>query len=289
MNPVTLSALEIVRPGDAGYDEARPAWNLADRPAPRRGRIPRDADQVVAAVLYAKHEGLRVAAQGTGHNAVAARRPERHAAGQDPRDARRRDRRRQPRGARRGRRALGRRRRPGGRARPRRAGRLLARRRRRRLLARRRHQLPRAPLRPVGRPRARGRDRHRRRRARPRRPPRTSDLFWALRGGGGASASSRRWSSSCSTVPTVYAGALFFASERAAEALHAWRELDASAPDESTSVGAHPARPAVPGDPGAVPRPRVRDDRHHHIGDQRSARGRSSRSASSSPRSTRSA
>src|SRR4051812_48767115 len=69
MNPVTLSALEIVRPGDERYDEARPAWNLAVDQPPAAVAIPRDADQVVAAVLYAKREGLRVAAQGTGHNA----------------------------------------------------------------------------------------------------------------------------------------------------------------------------------------------------------------------------
>src|SRR3954466_7815355 len=69
MNPVTLSALEIVRPGDERYDEARPAWNLAVDQRPAAVAVPRDADQVVAAVLYAKREGLRVAAQGTGHNA----------------------------------------------------------------------------------------------------------------------------------------------------------------------------------------------------------------------------
>jgi FAD/FMN-containing dehydrogenase len=69
MNPVTLQALDIVRPGDARYDEARPAWNLAVDQRPAAVAIPRDADQVVAAVLYAKREGLRVAAQGTGHNA----------------------------------------------------------------------------------------------------------------------------------------------------------------------------------------------------------------------------
>jgi FAD/FMN-containing dehydrogenase len=69
MNPVTLSALEIVRPGDARYDEVRPAWNLTVDQRPAAVAVPRDADQVVAAVLYAKREGLRVAAQGTGHNA----------------------------------------------------------------------------------------------------------------------------------------------------------------------------------------------------------------------------
>src|SRR6478735_1211480 len=69
MNPVTLSALEIVRPGDARYDEVRPAWNLTVDQHPAAVAVPRDADQVVAAVLYAKREGLRVAAQSTGHNA----------------------------------------------------------------------------------------------------------------------------------------------------------------------------------------------------------------------------
>ena len=69
MNPVTLSALEIVREGDARYDEVRPAWNLAVDQRPAAVAVPRDADQVVAAVLYAKREGLRVAAQCTGHNA----------------------------------------------------------------------------------------------------------------------------------------------------------------------------------------------------------------------------
>jgi len=69
MNPVTLSALEIVRPGDDRYDELRPAWNLAVDQRPAAVAVPRDADQVVAAVLYAKREGLRIAAQGTGHNA----------------------------------------------------------------------------------------------------------------------------------------------------------------------------------------------------------------------------
>jgi FAD/FMN-containing dehydrogenase len=69
MNPVTLQALEIARPGDPRYDEVRPAWNLTVDQRPAAVAVPRDADQVVAAVLYAKREGLRVAAQGTGHNA----------------------------------------------------------------------------------------------------------------------------------------------------------------------------------------------------------------------------
>jgi FAD/FMN-containing dehydrogenase len=70
MNPVTLPALQLVRAGDANYDEARTAWNLTVDQRPAAVAVPRDAQEVVAAVLYAQHEGLRVAAQGTGHNAA---------------------------------------------------------------------------------------------------------------------------------------------------------------------------------------------------------------------------
>ena len=69
-----------MRPGDARYDEVRPAWNLTIDQRPAAVAVPRDADQVVAAVLYAKREGLRVAAQGTGHNASPLGDLERHPA-----------------------------------------------------------------------------------------------------------------------------------------------------------------------------------------------------------------
>src|SRR5207248_158951 len=49
MNPVTLSALELVRVGDDRYDEARLAWNLTVDQRPAAVAVPRDADQVVAA------------------------------------------------------------------------------------------------------------------------------------------------------------------------------------------------------------------------------------------------
>ena len=50
MNPVTLPALDVVRPGDARYDEVRPAWNLAVDQRPASVAVPRDADEVVAAI-----------------------------------------------------------------------------------------------------------------------------------------------------------------------------------------------------------------------------------------------
>src|SRR5215472_12463264 len=55
----------ILRPGDPGWDVARQAWNLTVDQRPAAVALPRTA----AAVRYALRSGLRVAAQGTGHNA----------------------------------------------------------------------------------------------------------------------------------------------------------------------------------------------------------------------------
>ena len=56
-------------PGDAGYDDARRAWNLAIDQRPAAVAMPESVDDVVAAVDYARTVGLRVAVQGTGHGA----------------------------------------------------------------------------------------------------------------------------------------------------------------------------------------------------------------------------
>jgi FAD/FMN-containing dehydrogenase len=62
------------------------------------------------------------------------------------------------------------------------------------------------------------------------------ELFWALRGGGGNFGVVTAIEFDLYPVERVYAGALFFPYERAAEVMHAWREWTASTPDEVTST-----------------------------------------------------
>jgi len=61
----------VLFPGDAAWDEARTAWNLAVDQRPAAVAIPASADEVAEVVRWASAEGLRVAAQGTGHGAAA--------------------------------------------------------------------------------------------------------------------------------------------------------------------------------------------------------------------------
>ena len=60
---------EVVTPADPSYDQARLAWNLAADQRPAVVVFPESADDVVAVVQYARRHGLRIAPQGTGHNA----------------------------------------------------------------------------------------------------------------------------------------------------------------------------------------------------------------------------
>jgi hypothetical protein len=62
---------DVVAPGDDDWDEARQAWNLAIDQRPAAVAIPESAEDVAAVVAFARAEGLRVAPQGTGHNASA--------------------------------------------------------------------------------------------------------------------------------------------------------------------------------------------------------------------------
>ena len=62
-------AITIVMPGDPGWDDARRAWNLAVNQRPAAVALPASAQDVAEAVRFARSRGLRVAAQGTGHNA----------------------------------------------------------------------------------------------------------------------------------------------------------------------------------------------------------------------------
>jgi len=59
----------MVLPGDDRFDQARQAWNLAVDQRPAAVAFPQSAADIAAAVGWAAERGLRVAAQGTGHNA----------------------------------------------------------------------------------------------------------------------------------------------------------------------------------------------------------------------------
>ncbi len=61
----------IVDPSHADWETVRPAWNLAAYQHPTAIALPESADDVIAAVNYARENGLRVAPQSTGHGANA--------------------------------------------------------------------------------------------------------------------------------------------------------------------------------------------------------------------------
>jgi FAD/FMN-containing dehydrogenase len=60
---------DVVAPGDDDYATARLAWNLTATQQPALVVVPDRPDDVLATVRFAVEHGLRVAAQGTGHNA----------------------------------------------------------------------------------------------------------------------------------------------------------------------------------------------------------------------------
>ncbi len=59
----------VIAPGDTDWDEARQAWNLAVDQRPAAVALPESSEDVAAIVNFAREHGLRVAPQGTGHNA----------------------------------------------------------------------------------------------------------------------------------------------------------------------------------------------------------------------------
>ena len=60
----------VLVPGDPGWDAARAAWNLAIDQQPAMVVEPQSPADVQAVVDHARAAGLRVAMQGTGHNAA---------------------------------------------------------------------------------------------------------------------------------------------------------------------------------------------------------------------------
>src|SRR5262249_12880622 len=61
---------QVFVPGQAEYDQARQAWNLAVDERPSVVVVAGSAADVVQAVRYARAHGMRVAPQGTGHGAA---------------------------------------------------------------------------------------------------------------------------------------------------------------------------------------------------------------------------
>lgn len=59
----------LIRAGEPGFEEARQPWNLIADQRPAAIALPRSASDVAAAIKVARQEGLRVAAQSTGHAA----------------------------------------------------------------------------------------------------------------------------------------------------------------------------------------------------------------------------
>jgi FAD/FMN-containing dehydrogenase len=75
------------------------------------------------------------------------------------------------------------------------------------------------------------------------------DLFWAVRGGGGSVGVVTALDKQLYPVGELYAGDLFFPIQRTAEVLDAWRAWTGTVPDEVTSIGRimrFPPLPAVP-------------------------------------------
>ena len=72
------------------------------------------------------------------------------------------------------------------------------------------------------------------------------DLFWALRGGGGGLGVVTAIEFDLLPIAEVFAGAMFWPLESAADVLQTWRELTETAPEELTSVGRIMSLPPLP-------------------------------------------
>lgn len=62
---------DLHAPGDAGWDDARTAWNLAVDQRPELVAVPAGPDDVVTLVRAAAEAGMEISVQATGHNASA--------------------------------------------------------------------------------------------------------------------------------------------------------------------------------------------------------------------------
>ncbi len=81
---------------------------------------------------------------------------------------------------------------------------------------------------------------------------RNADLFWAVRGGGGAFGVVTALEFNLLPLEEVYAGILWFPVDRAAEVLNEWRAWTDGQPEEMTSVGRILQFPPIPEIPELV-------------------------------------
>ena len=95
------------------------------------------------------------------------------------------------------------------------------------------------------------------------------DLFWALRGGGGSFGVVTAVELELFPIQRAYAGVLFYPIERGSEVLQAWRELTQNdrLPDELTTVGRFLRLPPIPDIPEPVRGKSFVIVEAYHIGD----------------------
>lgn len=67
--PDSPAGVRLVRQGDADWDELRATYSLLLDQQPAAIAVPRNVEEVSAAIAYARSQRLRVAAQATGHGA----------------------------------------------------------------------------------------------------------------------------------------------------------------------------------------------------------------------------
>ncbi len=99
-----------------------------------------------------------------------------------------------------------------------------------------------------------------------------SDLFWALRGGGGSFGVVTAIEIALFPVTEVFAGWLIWPIERASEVLGAWADWTRDAPEEVTSVGRLLQIPPIPEMPEALRGRQVVVVEAAHLGDEASGR-----------------
>jgi FAD/FMN-containing dehydrogenase len=98
------------------------------------------------------------------------------------------------------------------------------------------------------------------------------DLFWALRGGGGSFGVVTAMELELFPISGIYAGILWYPVERAGQVLHAWRELTHSEPpDELTTVGRILHFPPIPDVPEPVRGKSFANVEAYHVGDPAAA------------------